>query len=202
VPAVAIAISFPLLAAIWGDGGGARIYVPMSIAMFGTLSPSLLAAFEISPEPDAAQIFYIAPITGRASLFQGVRKAFLALTTLPLLVIDVLLVVTLVPDGAESLRLALPLFPLLPAMSMVPGLTTRYLPLSRGPRVGADSAISVVVAFAMMFLALAAIGVGWFMDSVGWLWPALGVEASTFAGLQPVLRWAVDKRQGKLTALA
>jgi predicted MFS family arabinose efflux permease len=87
-------------------------------------------------------------------------------------------------------------------MSLIPGLTGRYLPLSRAPRIGADSALSMIVAVVMVFVAVGAIGLGWLCDSLGWLWPALGVELAVMAALHPVLLWAVKWRQGRLTTVA
>ena len=182
---------FPVLALI---DPRRSAYLPLMMLWMCALVPmTVMDLLRLSANPAAADLFLYAPIDGGARLFHGVRKAAIALVQVPLLVYLTLVSVWAMRGAPDRLWLALPALLAMPTLSLLPGLTGEYLPLSSAARTG-QRTLHIMITFAVMIPA----GIMGFLavwaQKEGLLWIMLGVELALMIALHALLLRIVARR--------
>jgi hypothetical protein len=144
--------------------------------MLGIMPYQAMQTLQMSQHYLAADIFGIAPLTSAAPVFHGVRKATIVYLLLPSLCVVGLLIGYLAPGGSQGLQLAVPGMIAIPVMSLLPGLTEDYLPLSRPAVRGDQSSRNIGVMFMSMIAMTIVLGVAYIASVFGVLWYLIGFE--------------------------
>ena len=152
----------------------------------GWLPILAMQMLEFSEHWRAAEVFQVTPMGEWQSLFHGARKAGLALLAFPALLV-MGLVVLIFKHADSKLLLLLPSLIALPAWSLVPGVLTPWLPLSKPFDGQSQNRRGCFVMIVVMGISAVLAGLAWFSMSRGWLlWFLLGetlVAALVYAGM-------------------
>jgi len=152
-------------------------FVPLLLLAFsGTAVLTAIEALESSSQYAAAELFASTPIESAAPLYHGVRKACMLYVQAPLLAVSLLLIVLVPSRGPLTIELAWPIVVLLPLISLIPGSIGSYVPLSRPPRRGEQSARRVILILGTMLGSMGMLGVGYLASLAGLLWALVLVE--------------------------
>lgn len=124
--------------------------------------------------------FHIAPLPHWAPLFHGTRKSVLALLTLPMLVLQSM-VLAIIQKSPIPLVMMLPALFFLPAFSLTPALMGTWLPLSKPPEEQRDPGMGCVLMVAVTFVSAFMGFASWWTWKVGLFWTFLALEALLMA---------------------
>jgi hypothetical protein len=176
-PSLAIFLVLPLIGLLDQKRGGFSAFLPLfTVWMLGIMPYQALQTLQMSHHYLAADIFGIAPLASAAPVFHGVRKATIVYLLLPSLCVVGLLIGYLAPGGSQGLQLAVPGMIAIPVMTLLPGLTEDYLPLSR-PAVRGDQSSKNMVVMLMSAIAMTTVlGVAYIASVFGVLWYLVGFE--------------------------
>jgi ABC-2 type transport system permease protein len=176
-PSLSIFLVFPLMSLLDRNRGLFSAFMPlMTVWILGTMPISALETLRMSSQFAAAEIFAVVPLSSAAPVFHGVRKAVICYLLVPAICMAAVLIAYLAHGGSESLLLAAPGLIAIPTLSLLPGLTEEYLPLSRPATRGEQSSRNMVVMFLTMFAMLGVVGVSWLAWTSGYLWVLVMVE--------------------------
>jgi hypothetical protein len=169
-------------------------YLPLMMLWMCALVPmTVMDLLRLSTNPAAADLFLYAPIEGGARLFHGVRKAAIVCVQAPLLIYLCLVSALALRSQPEQLWLMLPALLAMPTLSLLPGLTGEYLPLSAAARTGGRS-LHIAIIFAVMVPAGLLGVLAHMAQEAGLLWLLLGVELVLLIALHALLRKIVARR--------
>ncbi|HEY3242250.1 MAG TPA: hypothetical protein VGM03_02775 [Phycisphaerae bacterium] len=194
-PSLSMFIIFPLIGAFSRSSGFGRLAPLMTVWMLGMVPTTVLEALRMSSHHAAAELFLVAPLSGPAALFDGVRKAAIYYILIPCLLISGTLMVLLVPNAADWLPLTVPGLIPLPALSLMSGVMSEYLPLSRPPMRGEQAATNAGLMFGTMLTMAGLLGAAYLAQRSGWLWELVGVEAMVIGVVYWALRRVVKSRR-------
>lgn len=135
----------------------------------------------------ASAFFHSAPLPHWTPLFHGARKAVLACLTFPVLVVQAVLVCSL-QHSLVPLLLSLPALVFLPAFSLVTGVITSWLPLSKPSEEVKNNLNGCLVMAATMVAAGLVGGLASWMWRIGWFWPYLAGLTLTMLAAAGVMR--------------
>jgi len=176
-PSLAIFLVLPLISLLDQKRGGFSAFLPLfTVWMLGIMPYQALQTLQMSQHYLAAEIFGIAPLASAAPVFHGVRKATIVYLLLPSLCVVGLLLGYLAPGGSQGLQLGVPGMIAIPVMSLLPGLTEDYLPLSRPAVRGDQSSRNIGVMFMSMIAMTMVLGVAYIASVFGVLWYLIGFE--------------------------
>jgi hypothetical protein len=194
-PSLTIFVIFPLISMLDRKRGGFSAFVPlMTVWMLGIMPYQALQTLQMSQQYLAADIFAISPIRSAAPVFHGVRKATIVYLLLPAMCVAGLLIGYLAPGGSQGLQLAVPGLIALPVLSLFPGLTNDYLPLSRPAVRGDQSSRNIGLMFVSMVamaILLATAYIAWTFDV---LWYLIAVEFVVVILIYYVLKGMIRNR--------
>ena len=148
-PSLGSFLVFPLMGLLDRRTGASPFIPLLTVWMLGQLPIIAMETLRTSSQAAAADIFATAPLETGASIFLGVRKATIFYLMLPALCIATGLIV-LVIQSRSALLLALPGLIAIPIVSLLPACVDTYLPLSRSPQVGTQSAKNTTLMFGTM----------------------------------------------------
>lgn len=140
-PSLVVFALLPLGGLVLEENRGGHLAPLGSACLLGMVPGVALEALRISSHPSASELFAIAPISGTAAVFQGVRKAALWYV-LPALGFAAVLAALIVPSG---LALAIPGVLALPVFTLIPGLFGPYVPLARSKARGQQAIANAVL---------------------------------------------------------
>ncbi len=190
--ALSFYVVFPVLALLPGRQGSD--FLPLMMIWMCALVPlTILEVLRISANPAAADLFLYAPIEGGARLFHGVRKAAIVFVQAPLLAYLLLVSIWVMRAQPERLWLALPALLAMPTLSLLPGVSGEYLPLSAAVRTGQRS-MQLAITFMVMIPAVLLGFLAAFAQKAGWLWLLLALELVGVIVLHVLLLRIVDRR--------
>ncbi|MBK7645022.1 MAG: hypothetical protein IPJ19_18580 [Planctomycetes bacterium] len=173
-------------------------FLPLMMIWMGALLPiTVLETLRITTRPEAADLFLYAPIEGGARIFHGVRKAAIVFVQLPILCYTILVACWAMRAAPTQLLLLLPALVAMPLLSLVPGLTGEYLPLSVASRTGQRTLQSMIV-FLVMIPAAIFGGLSYFALRAGWFWPLFALEVPLVIAGHVALRGIVARRSRRL----
>src|SRR5262249_53132390 len=142
---------FPVINLLDRHRGGFSAFMPLvTVWMLAMLPYQAMQTLHMSQHYLAADIFAIAPLETAAPVFHGVRKATICYLLIPALCITGILIGYLTPGEAQGLLLTLPGLIAIPVLSLFPGLTEEYLPLSRPVSRGEQSSRNMGLMFMTM----------------------------------------------------
>jgi hypothetical protein len=194
-PSLSIFLVFPLITLLDRNRGAFSAFMPLlTIWILGTIPISALETLRMSSQFAAADIFAVAPLSSAAPVFHGVRKAIIYYLLVPAICIAGVLIAYLAQGGRESLLLAAPGLIAIPTLSLLPGLTEEYLPLSRPATRGEQSSRNMVLMFLTMLAMLGVVGVSWLAWSLGYLWALIAIELIVVSLLHWVFVRAIRNR--------
>jgi hypothetical protein len=120
--------------------------------MVALVALSVEETLRVSSQHAAADIFRFAPLESASGLFHGVRKAALIFVALPAGLVTIALVAFTHRGGLENLVPGVPMVLAIPTISLLPGLTGSYAPLSSPVVHGEIGSQTVVLMFGGMIL--------------------------------------------------
>jgi hypothetical protein len=138
-PSLGSFLIFPLMGLLDRRTGASPFIPLLTVWMLGQLPIIAMETLRTSSQAAAADIFATAPLENGASIFLGVRKATIFYLMIPALCLASGLLV-LVIHSRSALLLAVPGLVAIPIVSLLPACVDTYLPLSRSPQVGTQSA--------------------------------------------------------------
>jgi hypothetical protein len=191
-PGIAPLLVMPFIMVLTSTGGqqyGAERFSWLQSFMacyMGIIPLQAMLLLQRSEHWRATALFHIAPLSHWAPLFHGTRKAVLALLTLPMLVLQSV-VMAVIQKSPVPLVMMLPAFFFLPAFSLTPALMGTWLPLSKPPEEQRDPAMGCVLMLAVTLVSAMIGGASWWTWKEGWFWPFLLVEAAVMGGAFYVL---------------
>jgi hypothetical protein len=122
-----------------------------------------------------------------------VRKAAIVCVQAPLLLYLSVVSILALRSQPEQIWLMLPALLAMPTLSLLPGLTGEYLPLSAAARTGGRS-LQIAIMFSVMVPAGVLGVVAHLAQEAGLLWLLLGVELVALIALHALLRKIVARR--------
>ena len=195
-PSLSFFLVFPLISLLDRKRGAFSAFLPlMTIWILGTMPISALETLRMSPHYAAADIFAVAPLASAAPVFHGVRKAIIFYLLVPSICLAGILIGYLAPGGHQSLLLAAPGLIAIPTLSLLPGLSEGYLPLSRPAIRGEQSARNMSLIFLTMFAMLAVVGVSWLAWTSGYLLVLVAIELVVVGLLHWIFNRKIRDRQ-------
>ena len=180
-PGIAPLLVMPFIMVLTSSGGEGRAeqfsWLQAFMACYmGIIPLQAMLLLQRSEHWRATALFYIAPLPHWAPLFHGTRKAVLALLTLPMLVLQSI-VMSILQHSLVPLVMMLPALFFLPAFSLTPALMGTWLPLSKPPEEQRDPGMGCVLIGAVTFVS-AFIGIAsWWTWKHEWFWAFLAGEA-------------------------
>jgi len=131
-PSVAPMLIMPIMMMLTGGklGDAALLMQSFVTCFIGIVPLQAMLILQHSAHWRAADFYRCAPLAHWLPLFHGTRKAVLALLTLPVLIIQGVAACWL-QHSLAPLALTIPSLLFLPVLSLVPGLTGAWLPLSK-----------------------------------------------------------------------
>jgi hypothetical protein len=193
-PSLSMFVIFPLMGLL-DRRGDLSMFIPlMTVGMMGTLPVSALETLRMSSQYTASEIFMIAPLDSTAPLFHGVRKAAIYYLLLPTLCVSAVLIAFFVPQGRQSLLLGLPGLMALPTVSLLPGCFSYYLPLSKPPLRGEQTARNMGIMFATMISMGSLLAVSYAAWKFDLFWAFIAFEAGCLIPLHWALASYIKKR--------
>ncbi|HYW71079.1 MAG TPA: hypothetical protein VE961_08600 [Pyrinomonadaceae bacterium] len=194
-PSLTIFLIFPLTSLLDRNGGGFSAFVPLiTVWMLGIMPYTALQTLQMSQNFPASDIFAIAPLRSAAPVFHGVRKAAIVYLLLPALLIGGVLIGYLAPGGMQGLQLAVPGLIAIPVLSLLPGFTEDYLPLSRPPAPGDQTSRNIGLMFGsmvVMAVVLLTAYIAWKLEA---LWYLIAVEFVAVSLIYYFLNRAIRNR--------
>jgi len=168
---------------------GASPFIPLlTVWMLGQLPIIAMETLRTSSQAAAADIFATAPIESGAPVFLGVRKATIFYLMVPALCLASGLL-ALVIHSRSALLLALPGLVAIPVVSLLPACADTYLPLSRSPQVGTQSAKNTSLMLGSMLAMGILAGISYVASEMNLLSILLAVEIVIVA----VVYWALKR---------
>lgn len=162
-------------------------FVVLWLLMF--LPASALEALRISEDPAAAELFAYVPLAGAGGLFHGARKAVLYYLTLPAVLAFMGIQYFAAHGQFAGLAGLLPTLLLVPAISLLPGLSGSYLPLSKPPQ-SAQRSGRVIKMFLLMIPMAVTLSLSGYAVRSGKLPLLLAIEVP----LAALFYWALTRR--------
>jgi len=157
-PSLASFLVFPVLALV--DRNMGPTFVPLMTAVMAGMLPTMtLESLRTSTQSAAADLFHYVPLESSASLFHGARKAAILWIAAPMLALAFVIMLASTRTWTPVV-LTLPALVVLPTLSMLDGLLGEYLPLSRAPESGRQTAIQIGVAMLTLSVMLGLFFVG------------------------------------------
>lgn len=182
---------FPVLSIIDRERSA---FLPLMMLWMTALVPlTVLEVLRVSPNPAAADLFLYAPIEGGARIFHGVRKAAIVTVQLPLLLYLLAVSTYVLHDDLQRLWFVLPALCALPTLSLLPGVSGEYLPLSAAARTG-QRTLQTLLSFLVLVPAALLGGLAYFAQQNGLLWLMLALEVSIMVVLHALLLRLVARR--------
>jgi hypothetical protein len=166
------------------------LFVPLTISYSVVAAMGAMDALQSSSHFAAAQVFASTPIASTAPLFHGVRKACILFVQTPLLLVSLFLLAFL-SDRMDNVKLALPIAALAPTVTLIPGALGAYLPLSKPPHAGEQSARRSILIGSTMLVLLA---VGYGAPRLGHFSVLLPAEVCLVAAAHVWLRRKIAKQ--------
>ncbi|MBL9076829.1 MAG: hypothetical protein JNL08_04955 [Planctomycetes bacterium] len=170
--------------------GPSQFLSAMGIAYVVLLPLQALLFLRHSEHHRAAALFRCTPLAHWAPLFHGARKAALTWFALPALG-SVTSIVAAMQGSATPFLLALPMLGLLPVVSLLPGLTNEWLPLSQ-PNEDIRSQSGCLLFAGAIMLSMAIGVVGGVAQGFGWFAPYI---VAVLLG-SALLHWRLRRRIG------
>ena len=124
----------------------------------------------------ATALFYSAPLAHWAPLFHGTRKAVLALLTLPMLVLQSV-IMAILQKSMLPIVMILPALFFLPVFSLTPALMGAWLPLSKPPEEQRDASMGCILMMVVTIVSALVGIISWWTWRMGWFWYFLALEA-------------------------
>jgi ABC-2 type transport system permease protein len=179
-PSLSFVLIFPLLRVIDPARNGPGFLTGATFWMMGLVPVIALETLRHSSQFAASEIFRASPLASTAPIFHGFRKAAMIYVLLPAFVIGMGLLIAIIPDRASFFTTGLPALVVLPTLSLAPGLSGQYLPLSEPP-VRGSSGRSVRMMIISMVVAPIVFGGAYLARRANLLWPVLGCEVVLLA---------------------
>jgi ABC-2 type transport system permease protein len=176
-PSLTFVLIFPLLQVINPDRHGSEFTAGATFWMLGLVPVMAIETLRHSSQFAAGEIFRAAPAPSIAPIFHGVRKAAMVFILAPAVLIGGGLLFALLPDRRTLVETGLPALLVLPALSLVPGMSGGYLPLSEPP-VRGSSGRNVSLMMLSMFTMPILFGVSFLARRAHLYWPAVAAEAA------------------------
>lgn len=164
-----------------GAGGDALMLQAFATCFLGMLPMQALMFLRCSGHWRASAFFHTAPLPHWTPLFHGARKAVLACLTFPVLLLQVG-VMCAMRRSLEPLALSLPALLLLPVLSLVSGLITQWLPLSKPPEEIKNTASGCLMMAGTLLVAGMVGGLASWMWHLGHFRPFLAIETLLMTG--------------------
>jgi hypothetical protein len=160
------------------SGNGLASIGPFALAFAGAfiavLPATLLDLLRLSEDWHAADLFRQAPLGRPAALFHGTRKTIVLLICVPGILFMAIAGLVLLNDPT-LLFLLLPGAIVIPALSLMPGLSGNFLPFSQEPEVQVHKPRGCFLMMAAMIICVAIAGVsGWAWLTNWFIWMLLG----------------------------
>ena len=195
-PGIAPLLVMPFIMVLTSSGGGKAeqfSWLQAFMACYmGIIPLQAMLLLQRSEHWRATALFHIAPLPHWAPLFHGTRKAVLALLTLPMLVLQSI-VMSVLQHSLVPLVMMLPALFFLPAFSLTPALMGTWLPLSKPPEEQRDPGMGCIL-MAAVTLVSAFIGMAsWWTWKEGWFWLFLAVEALLMGGTHVLLKRRIQR---------
>lgn len=164
-----------------GEFNAAMMLQGFATCFLGMLPMQALMFLRCSGHWRAAAFFHTAPLPHWTPLFHGARKAVLAVLTFPVLLLQVIIVCA-VQRSLAPLALSLPALLLLPVLSLVSGLISQWLPLSKPPEEIKNSTAGCLMMAGTLLVAGIVGGLASWMWYLGHFRPFLAIEAALMTG--------------------
>jgi hypothetical protein len=193
-PSLTIFLIVPLISLLDQKSLGSAFVPLFTVWMLGILPYQALQTLQMSQHYLAADIFAIAPLASAAPVFHGVRKATIFYLLLPTLCVAGLVIGYLAPGGSQGLQLALPGMIAIPVMSLFPGLTEDYLPLSRPAARGEQSSRNMGLMLMSMIAMTIVLGAAYIARALEVLWYMIAVEFVVVVLVYYLMNRAIRKR--------
>lgn len=174
-PSLSFVLIFPLLRVIDPQRNAPGFLTGATFWMMGLVPVIALETMRHSSQFAAGEIFRASPLASAGPIFHGFRKAAMIYVLLPSVVIGGGLLAVIVPDRVSLLITALPAIVVLPTLSLLPGISGRYLPLSEPP-VRGSSGRTIRMMIVSMVVAPIVFGGAYLARRANLLWPVLGCE--------------------------
>jgi hypothetical protein len=173
---------------------GASPFIPLlTVWMLGQVPIIAMETLRTSSQAAAADIFATAPLESGASIFLGVRKATIFYLMIPALCLASGLLVFVI-HSRSALLLALPGLVAIPIVSLLPACVDTYLPLSRSPQVGAQSAKNTTLMLGTMLTMGLVAGISYIASEMNLLSILLTVEIAVVVTAYWILKRHIQKR--------
>ncbi len=188
-PSLGSFLVFPLMGLLDRRTGASPFIPLLTVWMLGQLPVIAMETLRTSSQAAAADIFATAPLESGAPIFLGVRKATILYLMIPALCIATALL-ALVIHSRSALFLALPGLIAIPIVSLLPACVDTYLPLSRPPQVGTQSAKNTTLMFGTMLTMGILAGISYVASEENFLPILLLVETAVLV----TVYWALKRR--------
>ncbi len=175
-PGVAPMLIMPLVMMFTGGKvAGAALMMQSFVTCFVGIVPlQAMLILQHSAHWRAADFYRCAPLPHWTALFHGTRKAVLLLLTFPVLVVQGI-AACWIQHSLAPLALTIPALLFLPVLSLVPGLTGAWLPLSKPTEDMKNSATGCLLMAGVMIAAGVVGGIASLAWSQSWFWIYLPV---------------------------
>jgi ABC-2 type transport system permease protein len=192
-PSLGSFLVFPLMGLLDRRTGASPFIPLLTVWMLGQLPIIAMETLRTSSQAAAADIFATAPLESGAPVFLGVRKATIFYLMVPALCIATGLL-GLVNHSRSALFLALPGLVAIPIVSLLPACVDTYLPLSRSPQVGTQSAKNTTLMFGTMLTMGILAGISYVASEENFLPILLLVETAIVVTLYWILKRHIQSR--------
>jgi ABC-2 type transport system permease protein len=192
-PSLGSFLVFPLMGLLDRRTGASPFIPLLTVWMLGQLPIIAMETLRTSSQAAAADIFATAPLKTGASIFLGVRKATIFYLMVPALCLATGLLV-LVIHSRSALLLALPGLVAIPVVSLLPACVDTYLPLSRSPQVGTQSAKNTTLMFGTMLTMGILAGISYVASEANFLPILLLVEIAIVVTVYWALKRHIQNR--------
>jgi len=173
---------------------GASPFIPLlTVWMLGQLPIIAMETLRVSSQAAAADIFATAPLESGASVFLGVRKATIFYLMVPALCLATGLLVFVI-HSRSALLLALPGLVAIPLVSLLPACVDTYLPLSRSPQIGTQSAKNTTLMLGTMLTMGILVGISYVASEENLLSILLTVEIAVVVTVYWLLKRHIQSR--------
>ncbi len=193
-PSLTIFMIVPLISLLDQKSLGSAFVPLFTVWMLGIMPYQALQTLQMSQHCLAADIFAIAPLASAAPVFHGVRKATIFYLLLPALCIAGLVLGYLAPGGSQGLQLAVPGMIALPVISLFPGLTEDYLPLSRPAARGEQSSRNMGLMLMSMIAMAIVLGAAYLARAFEVLWYMVAIELVVVVLVYYLMNRVIRKR--------
>lgn len=192
-PSLGSFLIFPLMGLLDRRTGTSPFIPLLTVWMLGQLPIIAMETLRTSSQAAAADIFATAPLESGASVFLGVRKATIFYLMVPALCLASGLLM-LVIHSRSALLLALPGLVAIPIVSLLPACVDTYLPLSRSPQVGTQSAKNTTLMLGTMLTMGILAGISYVASEMNFLPILLAVEIAIVVTVYWALKRHIQNR--------